>query len=152
MRCTSGSSPSTWSMDRSSVPTGNMPTKSGPKECGASLSLAPHSLGPLADRTGRKEGSAMSFQKRTRLGLVAAWATCQDPARAFTDGRPASVGIQGRTGQRNAPTVLNALFNKTQFWDGRAKTLEEQAALPIINEVEMGQPKLDAAVAKIADI
>jgi cytochrome c peroxidase len=47
---------------------------------------------------------------------------------------------------------LNALYNKAQFWDGRVKTLEEQAALPIVNPVEMGQPTLDAAVAKIAGI
>src|SRR5207244_4247944 len=58
----------------------------------------------------------------------------------------------GRIGQRNAPTILNALYNKTQFWDGRVKTLEEQAALPIVNPVEMGQPSLDAAVARIAAI
>jgi cytochrome c peroxidase len=62
------------------------------------------------------------------------------------------VGIKGRVGQRNAPTILNALYNKTQFWDGRAKTLEDQAALPITNPVEMGQPSLDAAVAAIAAI
>jgi cytochrome c peroxidase len=62
------------------------------------------------------------------------------------------MGIQGRIGQRNAPTVLKALYNKTQFWDGRAKSLEEQAALPIVNPVEMGQPTLDAAVARIAGI
>ena len=68
-----------------------------------------------------------------------ACATCHDPARAFTDGRPVSIGIHGRAGQRNAPTVLNALYNKAQFWDGRVNTLEEQAALPIINPFEMGQ-------------
>src|SRR5207245_8503040 len=44
------------------------------------------------------------------------------------------------------------LYNKAQFWDGRAKTLEEQAALPIINPVEMGQASQDAAVAAIAGI
>jgi cytochrome c peroxidase len=81
-----------------------------------------------------------------------ACSTCHDPARAFTDGRPLSIGIKGRVGQRNAPTILNALYDKTQFWDGRVKTLEEQAALPIINSVEMGQPSLDAAVARIAAI
>jgi len=81
-----------------------------------------------------------------------ACSTCHDPARAFTDARPVSIGIHGHTGQRNAPTILNALFNKTQFWDGRAKTLEEQAALPIVNSMEMGQPSLDAAVARIAAI
>src|SRR5207247_997581 len=84
-------------------------------------------------------------------GTVAC-STCHDPARAFTDGRPTSMGIKGRIGQRNAPTTLNALYNKTQFWDGRAKTLEDQAALPIVNPFEMGQPSLNAAVAKIAAI
>jgi cytochrome c peroxidase len=62
------------------------------------------------------------------------------------------VGIKGRVGQRNAPTTLNALYNKTQFWDGRAKTLEEQAALPIVNPLEMGQPSVEAAVVRIAAI
>jgi cytochrome c peroxidase len=81
-----------------------------------------------------------------------ACSTCHDPARAFTDGRPVSIGIKGRIGQRNAPTILNALYNKSQFWDGRVKTLEEQAALPIVNPSEMGQPSLDAAVAQIAAI
>ena len=47
---------------------------------------------------------------------------------------------------------MNALYNKTQFWDGRAKTLEEQAALPIINPIEMGQPSLEAAVVRIGPI
>jgi cytochrome c peroxidase len=95
-------------------------------------------------------GQKLFFDGRLSLDGTVACSTCHDPARAFTDGRPASIGIQGRVGQRNAPTILNALFNKTQFWDGRVKTLEEQAALPIVNSVEMGQPSLQAAVAKIA--
>jgi cytochrome c peroxidase len=74
------------------------------------------------------------------------------PGLAFTDRKPTSVGIKGRVGQRNAPTILNALYNKTQFWDGRVNTLEEQAALPIVNSVEMGQPNVEAAVAQIAAI
>lgn len=97
-------------------------------------------------------GEKLFFDGRLSADGTVACATCHDPSRAFTDGRPASVGIEGRTGQRNAPTVLNALYNKTQFWDGRAKSLEEQAALPIVNRVEMGQPSLDAAVAKIAGV
>ena len=47
---------------------------------------------------------------------------------------------------------LNALYNKTQFWDGRAETLEEQAGFPVINPSEMGHPNLDAAVAQIASV
>jgi cytochrome c peroxidase len=97
-------------------------------------------------------GQKLFFDGRLSADQTVSCSTCHDPARAFTDGRPVSIGIKGRAGQRNAPTILNALFNKTQFWDGRVKTLEEQAALPIVNSVEMGQPSLDAAVARIAAI
>ena len=97
-------------------------------------------------------GQKLFFDGQLSADGTVACATCHDPARAFTDGRPVSIGIHGRVGQRNAPTILNALYNKAQFWDGRVKTLEEQAALPIVNAVEMGQPTLDAAVVKIASI
>jgi cytochrome c peroxidase len=97
-------------------------------------------------------GQKLFFDGRLSADGSVACATCHDPARAFTDGRPVSIGIHGRAGQRNAPTILNALYNKAQFWDGRVKTLEEQAALPIVNPLEMGQSTLDAAVAKIARI
>ena len=95
-------------------------------------------------------GQKLFFDRRLSVDGTIACSSCHDPARAFTDGRPVSIGVKGRVGQRNSPTVLNALYNKTQFWDGRAKTLEEQAALPIANPSEMGQPSLDAAVAQIA--
>ena len=97
-------------------------------------------------------GQKLFFDGRLSADDTVACATCHDPARAFTDGRPVSIGIHGRVGQRNAPTILNALYNKTQFWDGRAKTLEEQASFPIVNSFEMGQPALDAAVSKLAGI
>jgi cytochrome c peroxidase len=97
-------------------------------------------------------GLQLFFDGRLSADGTVACSTCHDPARAFTDGRPTSIGIRGGVGQRNAPTILNALFNKTQFWDGRVNTLEEQAALPIINPIEMGQPSLDVAVARIAAI
>ena len=97
-------------------------------------------------------GQRLFFDGRLSADGSVACSTCHDPARAFTDGKPASTGIDGRLGQRNAPTVLNALYNKTQFWDGRVQTLEEQAALPIVNAGEMGQPSIDAAVARIADV
>jgi cytochrome c peroxidase len=97
-------------------------------------------------------GERLFFDGRLSADGSVACSTCHDPARAFTDGRPTSMGINGRLGQRNAPTILNALYNKTQFWDGRVKTLEEQAALPIVNPIEMGQPSMDAAVMRIAAI
>ena len=97
-------------------------------------------------------GQKLFFDRRLSADGTVSCSTCHDPALAFTDRKPTSVGIKGRVGQRNAPTVLNALYNKTQFWDGRVNTLEEQAALPIVNSVEMGHPSLDAAVAQIAAV
>jgi cytochrome c peroxidase len=97
-------------------------------------------------------GQRLFFDVRLSADGTIACSTCHDPARAFSDGKPVSTGIGGRVGQRNAPTILNALYNATQFWDGRSATLEQQAALPIVNSVEMGQPSLDVAMARIAAI
>src|SRR5580704_4362904 len=97
-------------------------------------------------------GEKIFFDGRLSADGTVACSTCHDPARAFTDGRPVSIGIKGRAGQRNAPTILNALYNMAQFWDGRANTLEEQAALPIVNPSEMGRASLAAAVAALAAI
>jgi cytochrome c peroxidase len=97
-------------------------------------------------------GEKLFFEPRLSVDRTVACASCHNPDRAFTDGKPTSVGFKGRVGQRNAPTILNALYNKKQFWDGRAETLEDQAAFPITNPSEMGQPSLDAAVATIATI
>jgi cytochrome c peroxidase len=47
--------------------------------------------------------------------------------------------VDGKVGTRNAPTVLNAAYFTTEFWDGRAPSLEEQALGPMANPVEMGQ-------------
>ena len=95
-------------------------------------------------------GTKLFFESRLSGDGTVACATCHDPVRAFTDGRPVSVGIRGRVGQRNAPTVLNALYNKTQFWDGRVDTLEQQAALPITNPFEMGSGSIGDALSRIA--
>lgn len=65
-------------------------------------------------------------------------ATCHDSKKGFTDNLRVSKGINRLTGTRNSPTVLNAAFNTSQFWDGRSPSLEDQAQHPIINPVEMG--------------
>jgi cytochrome c peroxidase len=64
-------------------------------------------------------------------------ATCHNPATGFADPKPVSEGVQKRAGTRNSPTVLNAAYYTTQFWDGRAASLEAQAEGPMHNPVEM---------------
>jgi cytochrome c peroxidase len=63
--------------------------------------------------------------------------SCHDLEHAGTDGRPLAVGVANQMGTVNSPTVLNSAFNFRQFWDGRAATLEEQAAGPVHNPMEM---------------
>lgn len=65
-------------------------------------------------------------------------ASCHQPERAFTDGCSVSVGAAGRPGARNAPTLLNAAYLASQFWDGRRSTLEEQAKEPFLSRNEHG--------------
>ena len=74
--------------------------------------------------------------------------TCHHLENGGDDGMQFSFGVEGREGNINSPTVLNAFFNFRQFWDGRAKDLEEQAAGPIENPLEMGHT-LDGAAQKL---
>jgi cytochrome c peroxidase len=95
-------------------------------------------------------GRKLYFDLRLSPDGTVACATCHDVSRGFTDQRPVSEGIRDQLGRRNAPTTLNALLMQTMFLDGRAPNLEEQAKLPIVNPIEMGQPDGDAAVRAIA--
>ena len=65
-------------------------------------------------------------------------ASCHDPARGLSDGRPRSIGIHGADAGRAAPTLWNVAFLKRFFWDARADSLEAQAAGPIYSPREMG--------------
>jgi cytochrome c peroxidase len=113
--------------------------------------LTEYVISPTTLRAARVAlGQKLFFEPRLSGDGTVACATCHDPDRAFTDGRPLSVGIQGRVGQRNSPTILNALYNKHQFWDGRVTTLEQQAALPITNPFEMGSASIGDAVSAIS--
>jgi cytochrome c peroxidase len=95
-------------------------------------------------------GRRLFFEPRLSKDGTVTCATCHDASRGFSDRRATSEGIGDQIGKRNAPTTLNALFFSTQFWDGRAQTLEDQARLPIVNPIEMGQPDEPTALAAIA--
>ena len=73
-------------------------------------------------------------------------ASCHDFSKGGADAQNVSTGIHGQKGSMNAPTVLNAVFNFNQFWNGRAKNLTEQALGPIHNPVEMGLSLKQAAL------
>jgi cytochrome c peroxidase len=96
-------------------------------------------------------GRRLYFETRLSKDGTVACATCHDVTRGFTDRRNTAEGIGDQIGQRNSPTTLNAAFFASQFWDGRAGKLEDQAILPIVNPIEMGQPNGAAVVASIAN-
>jgi cytochrome c peroxidase len=83
-------------------------------------------------------GDKLFHDKRFSVDGTVSCAKCHDERQAFTDNLAVSVGHNGLTGTRNAPTVLNAAFNKSQFWDGREPDLEGQSKQPLINPVEHG--------------
>lgn len=78
-------------------------------------------------------------------------ASCHDLARGGTDQTRVATGIRGQQGPINSPTVYNAMYNIAQFWDGRAKDLQEQAASPVANPVEMGA-EWDAVIEKLKQV
>ncbi|MCU0224937.1 MAG: c-type cytochrome [Acidobacteria bacterium] len=84
-------------------------------------------------------GKKLFHDKRFSSTGEVACANCHDATKAFTDSPLAvSEGIRKLNGTRNAPTVINAAYMKTQFWDGRSPDLEDQALHPFLNPVEMG--------------
>lgn len=88
-------------------------------------------------------GDKLFHDQRFSIDGTVSCANCHDDGKAFTDNLPVSVGHSGKTGTRNAPTVLNAAFYHSQFWDGREPDLESQAKQPFINPVEHGLPNHD---------
>jgi cytochrome c peroxidase len=82
-------------------------------------------------------GRRLFFDKRLSRDGTVACATCHKAERAFTDGRTVAVGIGGRNGTRNVPTLINRVYGKSFFLDGRAATLELQVVEPILNPREM---------------
>lgn len=78
--------------------------------------------------------------------------SCHNLATYGVDNLPTSVGHDWAIGPRNAPTVLNAALHSTQFWDGRAEDVEEQAGGPILNPIEMAIPGEGMAVERIASM
>lgn len=86
-------------------------------------------------------GKTLFFEPRLSATHSISCASCHNPGLAGADNSPFSAGFHGARGGRNSPTVLNAVFNFTQFWDGRAKDLIEQAGGPLVNPVEMASPK-----------
>jgi cytochrome c peroxidase len=89
-------------------------------------------------------GQKLFFDPQLSKDGTISCATCHDLDKGGDDGLQFSIGIGGKKGNINAPTVYNAVFNFRQFWDGRAENLKAQVFGPIENPVEMGQTMAQA--------
>lgn len=82
-------------------------------------------------------GKMLFFDPRLSASDLISCNTCHNLGTGGVDLQETSVGHAWQKGPRNAPTVLNSVFNVAQFWDGRAKDLAEQAKGPMQATVEM---------------
>ena len=96
-------------------------------------------------------GKILFFDGRLSSNNVVSCAFCHEPGHAFAASTPLSKGVNGKLGVRHPPTLLNRAWGKSQFWDGRAATLESQVTVPVSNPDEMGMTP-DAVVRKLQDI
>ena len=82
-------------------------------------------------------GKRLFFDKNLSKDRSISCASCHNPAQGFSNGLVFAQGVSDRHSNRNVPSIVNRLFGRTQFWDGRAETLESQARGPIFNPDEM---------------
>ena len=94
-------------------------------------------------------GFALYHDPRLSIDNTVSCATCHELENAGVDNQQYSHGVNDQLGGVNAPTVYNAVYNFVQFWDGRAKTLADQAAGPPLNPVEMASESFDQIIAKL---
>lgn len=98
-----------------------------------------------------KLGKILYFDNQLSKGKTQSCNTCHNLSTFGIDNESVSDGDDGSIGDRNSPTVFNAALHSTQFWDGRAKDVEEQAGLPILNPIEMGIPSEKFLVDRLSD-
>jgi cytochrome c peroxidase len=97
-------------------------------------------------------GERLFHDKALSIDRTLSCSSCHDVRKgAGEDHRSGSLGVGGQVGSRNAPTVWNSGFQAVLFWDGRAASLEEQAAGPPLNPKEMGMPSVQAVEQRVKE-
>ncbi|CAB3798219.1 hypothetical protein LMG28614_04714 [Paraburkholderia ultramafica] len=94
-------------------------------------------------------GMALFHDPRLSADNTVSCASCHSLSKGGVDGRKTSLGVGGQVGPINAPTVFNAVFNRAQFWDGRAAGLPDQAGGPPFNPVEMASTSWQQIIGKL---
>src|SRR4051812_47832785 len=98
----------------------------------------------------RALGEALFHDNRLSIDMSRSCASCHDRAKGFADGKAQGQGVPGRPLKRHTPTLWNLATAGPVFWDGRARSLEEQVAGPIESPDEMAQP-MSSAVERLSN-
>lgn len=114
-------------------------------------SVAENPENPITEEKVRL-GKMLYFDKRLSKDGNISCNSCHNLKTGGVDNLPFSPGDDGSLGGRNSPTVLNAAFHATQFWDGRMKDVEEQAGGPILNPIEMAIPSKEFLVERLKGV
>jgi cytochrome c peroxidase len=94
-------------------------------------------------------GKTLYYDNRLSMNNTESCNTCHNLATYGVDNKPTSPGDNGKLGNRNSPTTLNAALHFVQFWDGRMKDVEEQAGGPVMNPAEMSMPNEKEVVGRL---
>ena len=118
---------------------------------GPALGLPPLPVHEAATQAQIDLGRKLFMDRRLSSNNTLSCAMCHVPEQGFAAVElGTSVGMEGRSLRRNAPTVLNVAFVGAMFHDGRSPTLESQAWEPLLNPIEMGNSSAEALIGKIA--
>lgn len=103
-----------------------------------------------ATRAGIELGRKLFFDRRLSLNNTQSCALCHVPEMGFTNNElRIAVGMEGRSGRRNAPTLFNVAYKTRLFHDGRESTLENQVWSPFLSRNEMANPSIGYVIDKI---
>lgn len=138
------------------------PEEARQKEAPSLLAEAREYFEPLPDEMPGSEddtaarialGEKLYFETALSINRTQSCNTCHrlDENRGGVDNLPTSEGAEGKFGERNSPTTLNAGFHVAQFWDGREPDLEAQAKGPVLNPIEMGMPNPELVLTRLRE-
>jgi cytochrome c peroxidase len=94
-------------------------------------------------------GRDIFFDTRLSADGKVSCATCHQPDKYFTDGLPVAMGVWGKAGTRNTPSVLDVAEQRSLFWEGRRDELQAQATDPLFNPLEHGLASQEILLAKV---
>lgn len=119
---------------------------------GVLLAQAPRMAPPLGiepTATQVELGRALFFDARLSADGTVSCSSCHDPRQGWSDGERVAIGIRGQAGTRNSPTIINASYSPTMFWDARVTGTPAQSILPLVNPIEMGNASQQQVVARL---